>query len=218
MSLTEKWHNYWILFPQNLKERKWSFSFAINISLLSALLRYQTVRLTVFLRVFKASSLLKINQSFSIRGIVSYNNHINPQIQWCKILGICATSQAIFFSCDFFFFFFFFVSGGPISVQNLFCYCWVHQHSLHSWRSRYFCVAVDLVYSKSHSWRTGSFFFFVIGWNKIHGFLLNFVATFLFTCVLLKLLWIHPSKSPLHAGGCYECTKSSTCQRIYNIA
>lgn len=28
------------------------------------------------------SSLLKINQSFSIRGIVSYNNHKNPQIQW----------------------------------------------------------------------------------------------------------------------------------------
>lgn len=166
MSLAEKWHNYWILFPQNLKERKWSFSFAINISLLSALLRYQTVRLTVFLRVLKASSLLKINQSFSIRGIVSYNNHINPQIQWCKILGICATSQAIFFSCDSFFFsFFFFVSGGPISVQNLFCCCWVHQHSLHSWRSRYFCVAVDLVYSKSQleDW---IFFFFFCHWVK----------------------------------------------------
>lgn len=28
------------------------------------------------------NSLLKMNQSFSIRGIVSYNNHINPQTQW----------------------------------------------------------------------------------------------------------------------------------------
>lgn len=38
--------------------------------------------LTVSMRVLEAASLLKMNQSFSIRGIVSYNNHVNPQIEW----------------------------------------------------------------------------------------------------------------------------------------
>lgn len=43
------------------------------------------------LRVLEAASLLKMNQYFSIRGIVSYNNHVNPQIQWYSF----ASSKAI---------------------------------------------------------------------------------------------------------------------------
>lgn len=40
------------------------------------------------------NSLLKINQSFSTRGIVSYNNHINPQLKGTDALQFTLTSKA----------------------------------------------------------------------------------------------------------------------------
>lgn len=82
----------------------------------------------------------------------------------------------------------------------------------------FLCCCRSCILKKSHleDW-IFILFFFVNGCDEIHVFLLNFDATVLFSC---------PTETPLNSSfqvtlacrGCYECTNSSTCHRIYNIA